>query len=247
MPVRNHIDPSYFPTMGVTVLHPYPLPENKTGAQTIETLTKRILAVSRENTFLKNIPLNIFSLLFQNAGASLAGQFLVDCESYTTIMEPGPPKTVHMLHNSENPVSVFSILDTGSKQIPLIADGLFDLLMMRITNFHSSKKQTKIESKGPRFEVGDFVIKLGSVTLAQNFKGILIEVEYRPCFVASLCWELIREFLVGILNLPIPKALPAYFSVPNRPMDVYNPIDTIQQYLEHFTNYRKQTGPAKFV
>lgn len=162
-------------------------------------------------------------------------------------MEPGPPKTVHMLHNSENPVSVFSILDTGSKQIPLIADGLFDLLMMRITNFHSSKKQTKIEAKGPRFEVGDFIIKLGSVTMAQNFKGILIEVEYRPCFVASLCWELIREFLVGILNLPIPKALPVYFSVPNRPMDVYNPIDTIQQYLEHFTNYRKQTGPAKFV
>lgn len=32
--------------MGVTILHPYPLPENKTGAQTIEALTKRILAVS---------------------------------------------------------------------------------------------------------------------------------------------------------------------------------------------------------
>lgn len=31
--------------MGVTVLYPYPLPENKTGAQTIEVLTKRILAV----------------------------------------------------------------------------------------------------------------------------------------------------------------------------------------------------------
>lgn len=185
-------------------------------------------------------------LQFQNAGATHAGQFLVDCESYTTIMEQGP-KTVHMIHNSENPVSVFSILDTGAKQIPLIADAPFDQLMLRITNFHNSKKQTKIESKGPRFEVGDFVIKLGSVTLAQNFKGVLIEVEYRPCFVASMCWEMIREFLVGILNISIPKTLPQYFLNGNRAMDVYNPIDTIQQYLEHFTNYRKQTGPSKFV
>lgn len=164
-------------------------------------------------------------------------------------MEPGPPKTVHMLHNTENPASVFSILDTGTKHIPLIADGLFDQLMLRITNFHNSKKQTKIESKGPRFEVGDFVIKLGSVTMAQNFKGILIEVEYRPCFVASLCWEMIREFLVGVMNMPIQKNLPQYFLMPNpnRSMDVYNPIDTIQQYLEHFTNYKKTTGPTKFV
>lgn len=188
-----------------------------------------------------------FPAAFQNAGAQQTGQFLVDCESYTSVVEPGPPKTVHMLHNTENPVSVFSILDTGTKQISLIADGLFDQLMMRITNYHNSKKQTKIEAKGPRFEVGDFVIKLGSVTMAQNFKGVLIEVEYRPCFVASLCWDLIREFLVGILNIAIPKAMPQYFMMPNRSMDVFSPIDTIQQYLEHFTNYRKVSAPTKFV
>lgn len=152
-----------------------------------------------------------------------------------------------MLHNSENPVSVFAILDNGTKQIPLVADSIFDLVMTKITTFHNSRKQTKIESKGPRFEVGDFIIKLGSVTMAQTFKGILIEVEYRPCFVADLCWELIREFLVGILNIPIQKALPSYFTIHNRAVDVYNPTDTIQQYLEHFTNYRKQTGPSKFL
>lgn len=34
----------------------------------------------------------------------------------------------------------------------------------------------QIESKGPRFELGDFVIKLGNVTMSQTFKGILVEV-----------------------------------------------------------------------
>lgn len=163
-------------------------------------------------------------------------------------MEPGaPPKTVHMFHNTENPASVFSILEIGPKQIPVIADSLFDQLMLRITNFHNSKKQAKFESKGPRFEVGDFVVKLGSVTMAQNFKGILIEVEYRPCVVPSMAWGLIREFLIGILNASIPKALPQYFQIHNRAMDVYNPIDTIQQYLDHFGNYRKMTTTTKFV
>jgi len=88
----------------------------------------------------------------------------------------GPQRTVHVLHNSEQPASVFAILESGSKVVPLIADGLFDLLMLKMTNIYTSKKQTRIESKGPRFEIGDFCVKLGSVTIGQNFKGVLVEV-----------------------------------------------------------------------
>lgn len=134
-------------------------------------------------------------------------------------LSTGNSKLIHLLHNSENPTSVFSILDTGTKQIPLVADSLFDLLILKMQPAYSSKKQTKvrkarcftwnvmilcqkskiiifsslfdwyfcvfffffllclqIESKGPRFELGDFVIKLGSVTMSQTFKGVLVEV-----------------------------------------------------------------------
>jgi hypothetical protein len=71
---------------------------------------------------------------------------------------------------------VFSILESGNKTIPLVADGLFDFLMNKMTSIYTSKKQTKIEAKGPRFEIGDFCVKLGSVTMSQNFKGVLVEV-----------------------------------------------------------------------
>lgn len=97
------------------------------------------------------------------------------CETWRVIFA-GAQRTVHVLHNSEQPASVFAILESGSKVVPLIADGLFDLLMLKMTNIYTSKKQTKIESKGPRFEIGDFCVKLGSVTMSQNFKGILVEV-----------------------------------------------------------------------
>jgi len=76
---------------------------------------------------------------------------------------------------------VFSILESGNKTIPLVADGLFDLLMNKMTSIYTSKKQTKIESKGPRFEIGDFCVKLGSVTMSQNFKGVLVEVRVHAC------------------------------------------------------------------
>jgi hypothetical protein len=42
---------------------------------------------------------------------------------------------------------VFSILDNGTKQIPVVADGLFDLLMLKITPNYTSKKQTKVGRK----------------------------------------------------------------------------------------------------
>ena len=95
---------------------------------------------------------------------------------------------------------MFSILESGNKTIPLVADGLFDLLMNKMTSIYTSKKQTKIESKGPRFEIGDFCVKLGSVTMSQNFKGVLVEVSGQTCsrrtvgkcgflrVSASTCW-----------------------------------------------------------
>lgn len=203
--------------MGVTILQQFPV-ENRTGPSTIELLSKRISAL----------------------GATQQGQFLVDCETYTSIPALGHQRTVHVLHNSEQPATVFSILESGQKTIPLATDGLFDLLMMKMASFYQSKKQTKAESKGPRYEIGDFCVKLGTVSVSQNFKGILVEVEYRPCVVPAMCWELMREFLQGFLGSSVPATPPAYFQ--NRMQDVYMPIDTIHQYLEQFTIFRKSPG-----
>lgn len=201
--------------MGVTILQQFPIVDNGTGPSTIELISKRILAL----------------------GARQHGQFLVDCETYSSVPQLGPQKTVHVLHNSEQPATVFSILETGTKTIPLATDGLFDLLMMKMVNFYQSKKVTKAESKGPRFEIGDFCVKLGSVMIGQNFKGVLVEVEYRPCVVPGMCWELMREFLQGFLGSSVQSNPPPYLA--NRMQENYTPIDTIHQYLEHFTMFRK--------
>ena len=63
---------------------------------------------------------------------------------------------------------MFSILESGNKTVTLTSDTLFDLLMLKLTNVYK-KKQT-IESRGPRFEIGKFIIKLSSVTVGSVFK-----------------------------------------------------------------------------
>lgn len=92
---------------------------------------------------------------------------------------------------------MFSILESGNKTIPLVADGLFDLLMNKMTTIYTSKKQTKIEAKGPRFEIGDFCVKLGSVTMSQNFKGVLVEVSELSRIFLFCSWGGVRRSPIG--------------------------------------------------
>ena len=87
-------------------------------------------------------------------------------------------KTVHVLHDTERPSTVFAVLESPQRTFCVTGDALLDLLVMKITAAHAAKKTPKIECRGPRFEVfgGDFLVKIGSVSVAQNFKGILVEV-----------------------------------------------------------------------
>jgi len=210
--------------MGVAVLQLYTGKDNRTGPQTIELLTRRIV----------------------NLGAVQAGQFLVDCEVHQSV-GPAPPqqqpggasnKQLYILHSSEHPASVFSILESGSKTVTLTSDTLFDLLMLKLTNVYK-KKQT-IESRGPRFEIGDFIVKLGSVTVGSVFKGILVEVEYCPCVVANNCWGILQEFMQGFLGSCVPNTAPSH--IITKGSETWSPVDTIQQYLTHFNIFRKTAG-----
>ena len=97
--------------------------------------------------------------------------------------------------DSEHPATVFTILEPPpqpapppggaplqtqqpqGKRLTFTSDTLFDLLLLKLEKFY--QKRLKIESKGTRYELGDFVVKLGIVTAASSVKGILIEARRR--------------------------------------------------------------------
>ncbi|KAK3103725.1 hypothetical protein FSP39_021394, partial [Pinctada imbricata] len=203
---------------------PYSVPEGKSGQQVVDQLQKQV----------------------ELLGAIKAGNFLVDCETYMSSPNNATQRTVHILHNSEQPATCFSVLDTGTI---LVADLLYEDMMSKLTatmatktgrdSFFSQRKGFKIESRGQRYEWGDFIIKIGSVSLQTNFKGILVEVEYCPCVVPNDCWGIIKEIsqtLIGMVADSPPGALK------NKMDSIFTPSDTIYQYLEHFNNFRKSAA-----
>ena len=118
--------------------------------------------------------------------------------------------------------------------------------MLKMQQFYTNKKITKIESKGSRFEVGgDFVVKLGTVTISDNFRGILVECEYLPCVIPATCWDLIREFMQSFLGSCVSNTPSQYIQA--KLNDIYHPRDTAFQYLEHFTMLRKQMAPPPHI
>ena len=202
--------------MGVVSIHNYPLPEGKTGQQASEGICKIIEAL----------------------GGIRAGNFSVDCESFhstPSVVGLGHSKTINVFHDSEHPASAFALIDSGQC---LVAENSLDNLMNNISTFYQAKKSSKMDCKGPKYTMGDFTVKVGSVSMGSSFRGILIEVEYEPCVVPSQCWDLMKEFMGGFMKAPRD---PHPF-LQSRMNDLFSPVDTIQQYNDHFNSFRKQTG-----
>ncbi|CAG0879534.1 unnamed protein product [Cyprideis torosa] len=132
---------------------------------------------------------------------------------------PSQQKILHVIHNSEQPASVFGVLETGTKHICVVADYIFQVLLMKITGTLSggakpkADSNTKIESRGQRFEAGDFIVKLGMVTMGTNFKGIIVEVEYQPCWLPKACYNLMKEFIQSFMGSCVPNNPPPYLQV----------------------------------
>lgn len=191
----------------------YPIGEGKSGQQAVDILQKRLEVL----------------------GAEKSGNFSVDCDTYQSHTS-SQSRAVHVLHNSEQPASCFSILDSGTS---IVADLQFDILMQKMKSYFPCRKNIRVEVRGQRYQLGDFVVKIGSVIVGQmtSFKGVLVELEYLPCIVPSECWTLMREFIAGLLgdvNLDTPNL---HF---RNSLDlIQGPTDTVLQYLEHFINIQK--------
>ena len=78
------------------------------------------------------------------------------------------------LFSSEHPATVFTVLEPpppvgpqqqqpAKQKLTFTSDTLFDLLLLKLEKFY--QKRLKIESKGSRFELGDFVVKVRTLQI----------------------------------------------------------------------------------
>ena len=112
---------------------------------------------------------NLIKVLEQ-LGAKKKGNFLVDCETYYSAPTIEPARVLNIIHNSDQPATCYALLDTGTGT-SIAVDNNFDILMLTMSALYQTKKSSKMECKGPRYELNDFVIKIGSVSIGPSFKG----------------------------------------------------------------------------
>ena len=65
-------------------------------------------------------------------------------------------------------------------------------------------------------------------------------MEYCPCVIVNNCWGILQEFMQEFLGSCVNNIPPQYFN--NKGGETFTPVDTIQQYLEHFNIFRKTAG-----
>ena len=82
----------------------------------------------------------------------------------------------------------------------------------------------------------EFYVHLHPYALIFNTNYYYLQMEYLPCVVASDCWNLMKEMAQSIVG-NVADTPPVYFKSKTDP--IYTPSDTVNQYLEHFNNFRK--------
>lgn len=197
--------------MGVSLVLSYPIPENKSCQQVLESLYK----------------------LMDILSAKKCGTFRVDCETFMSAPHIQPAKMLQTFHDTDKPLTTFALIDNGQNHI--LADLNFDVIVQTYLNqVYPSRKFQKIE--GTKFELceADFVVRIGQVLHEHALRGnpITIEIEYAPCLIPANCWDIISQVAHNFLP---PHQVP-----PSLSCDSFKPIDAIKQYQQIFNNLKKQ-------
>ena len=121
----------------------------------------------------------------------------------------------------------------------IIAERSFDLILTKLSDTYQPHKLATIEAKGKRCELGDFVIKFGSIFVGTSFKCLVLEVEYMPSCNRKETLPLLQEFLavVCVGRIPVPENISEYVPV-SANSSFYQISDTIMQYWRVFTETR---------
>uniref|UniRef100_A0A914VKD8 Mediator of RNA polymerase II transcription subunit 20 n=1 Tax=Plectus sambesii TaxID=2011161 RepID=A0A914VKD8_9BILA len=209
--------------MGVAWVFEYPLGDatSRIGAQAVKEIERQLEAV----------------------GAERDGHYFVDSMPYRpNVNVQSGISLVYLLHHSEFPHSTFTIAPDLKERPGLaraVSDRGFDLILGKLGSGLTPDPPGKFECTGSKYVLKDFAVRVGSASMASSFKGVVVEIEYRPLSVTSMSTALMREFVRSVL--PVLSAETPTFISRMQAHEQYYPIDTLHQYLDLFLELRKRT------
>ncbi|KAL1283744.1 Mediator of RNA polymerase II transcription subunit [Trichinella pseudospiralis] len=179
-----------------------------------------------EKSDRQDLLLDSLQTALNNMDAKQTGFFTITSETFFSTSTTNT-KPVHLFQSSEFPETTFVLVgDTlGSASTFLFAEKSITQMIRNLDGAYCTKPISKVECRGNKYVISDFTVRTSVATIASNFKGILVEVEYRPCIVMQLCGDLMKEFCTALLGTAASG--PPTFAGLTKPNQRYVPIDTI--------------------
>ncbi|TDH65864.1 hypothetical protein CCR75_007618 [Bremia lactucae] len=195
----------------------------------------------------------------EKMGGEKVGRHVVHCRLFNrkTLMDGYTNQRMFMLRMSQNDDLVYAVLanekahglapsDNGMEgfveDCSLLECGLDGANILQQVEIYAFKSDGQFE--GTQYVVGDFVVSVCTFMSRNNLpRGLIIEVQYSPCYAASHLDMLIDEFLGNLtshdhLHKPLNNVL-ALFDKVGLPTSEYSLKHTVLQYVAAYNILRK--------
>ncbi|KAH7481732.1 hypothetical protein PRIC1_014828 [Phytophthora ramorum] len=195
----------------------------------------------------------------ESMGGEKVGRHVVHCRLFNrkTLTDGCVNQRMFMLRMSQNDDLVYAVLanekahgiapsDNGveglMEDVSLLECGLDGANILQQVEIYAFKSDGQFE--GTQYVVGDFVVSVCTFMSRNNLpRGLIIEVQYSPCYTVSHVDMLIDEFLGNFashdhLRKPVEN-MPALFEKVGLPNSEYSLKHTALQYVAAFNILRK--------
>eukprot|EP01103_Thecamoeba_quadrilineata_P021267 TRINITY_DN970_c0_g1_i1.p2 TRINITY_DN970_c0_g1~~TRINITY_DN970_c0_g1_i1.p2 ORF type:complete len:163 (-),score=37.70 TRINITY_DN970_c0_g1_i1:58-546(-) len=120
-----------------------------------------------------------------------------------------------------------------SKNQVIEADNEMGGILEKIKSLYVNKHGHTIQIQGVEYEIGDFVVRWGSVSQGNNTsKGTIVEVEYKPSLLPNEGAMMLQEFVANIVSEKTPLGLD--FTPKLNLPELYSNQHTTYQYVSVF-------------
>ncbi|KAG0174080.1 hypothetical protein DFQ28_009747 [Apophysomyces sp. BC1034] len=103
-------------------------------------------------------------------------------------------KLLYHVSLAQKPGQVYCMVD-GS--VVVEAEKEVEFILSRLKNLWQLRQSVTLE--GASYEIGDFTLRVANILLGSTYKGLLLEIDYRPCSAPNTASELFKEFVESIV------------------------------------------------
>jgi hypothetical protein len=164
----------------------------------------------------------------------------------TCVYQPNSQQSsvvINQFLHSDYPATCFSILEPIQNDSKVLCSDIgFASIQRRIAELGVlvERKQSNMDCTGSAFKLGDFQIKICSVTHSGSNRGLIVEVTYMCGNTNQDSFGVLSEYILSTFayNIAEKSDLLANYVKRKHVTSPYLPDDTILQYFEHFNTLR---------